>query len=85
VRGQPGAHVVVRHAGRRPDRETLAAAAQLAAFHSTARGETAAEVIYTVRRHVKRLAEGRPGQVTVRHEQVVTVRAEMPAGVVLLA
>jgi predicted ribosome quality control (RQC) complex YloA/Tae2 family protein len=85
VRGQPGAHVVVRHAGRRPDRETLVAAAQLAAFHSTVRGETAAEVIYTVRRHVKRLADGRPGQVTVRHEQVLTVRAEMPSGVILLA
>ncbi|MBK8048678.1 MAG: DUF814 domain-containing protein, partial [Anaerolineales bacterium] len=65
ARGVPGAHVVVKAAGRTPDPDTVTAAAQLAAYHSGARGERAASVIVTDRRHVHRPPGGRTGQVLV--------------------
>lgn len=78
VRGAPGSHVVIRSGGQRVSDETLRMAAQLAAYFSTLRGERAAPVSYTARRNVSRAPGGRPGQVTVRNEQTITVRAELP-------
>ena len=45
ARGVPGAHVVVRTGGRQLDESTMRCAAQLAAYHSGARGERAVDVI----------------------------------------
>lgn len=78
VRGAPGSHVVIRSGGQRVSDETLHMAAQLAAYFSTLRGERAAPVSYTKRRNVSRAPGGRPGQVTLRNEQTITVRAELP-------
>jgi predicted ribosome quality control (RQC) complex YloA/Tae2 family protein len=78
IRGMPGAHVVVRRRGSEVDDETLEAAAQLAAFYSKARGERNAEVMVTRRRAVNRIAGGRPGQVSVRNEETITVPAILP-------
>ena len=44
-RGAPGAHVVVRAAGRTISEEALRLAAQLAAYYSKLRGERAAQVV----------------------------------------
>ena len=53
-------------------------AAQLAAYYSSQRGERAVEVAFTERRFVTRVPGGRPGQVYIRDEKVVTVAAELP-------
>jgi predicted ribosome quality control (RQC) complex YloA/Tae2 family protein len=80
ARGVPGAHVVVKTAGRLPDEATIDLAAQLAAYHSGARGETRVDVIVTMRRHVHRAPGGRLGQVTVSEETVRTAPGLAPAG-----
>ena len=51
-------------------------AASLAAYYSQARTEGAADVIYSPRRNVRRVAgaAARPGLVTVRDENVIRVR-----------
>ena len=79
VRNAPGAHVVVRTAGQSPAPDTVQAAAQLAAYHSAARGERAAAVTVTRRRWVSRAPGGRTGQVVIRQEEEVQIVAgEMP-------
>lgn len=78
VRGAPGAHVVVRSGGQPLTDETLKMAAQLAGYYSSQRGERAVEVAFTRGRFVTRVPGGRPGQVYIRHEAVVTVAAELP-------
>lgn len=83
VRGAPGAHVVVRCGGRTPLAATMAAAAQLAGFYSSVRGERAVDVIVTRRRFVQRAVNGRPGQVTVQREEVIRAPAMMPEGVLI--
>lgn len=80
VRGAPGSHVVIRSGGQAVAEETLQMAAQLAAYYSSLRGERAAPVVYTERRFVSRAPGGRTGQVIVRNEAVITVRAELPEG-----
>jgi predicted ribosome quality control (RQC) complex YloA/Tae2 family protein len=81
ARGVPGAHVVIRAAGRRPDPATVQAAAQLAAHYSAARDEQAAPVIVTLRKWVRRAPGGRPGQVMVEREEVLLVPGQYPEGV----
>ena len=80
ARGAPGAHVVIRNAGRPVDEATLRMAAQLAAHYSTAREERSAAVMVTERRFVQRIAGGHPGQVSVRNEETLFVAAELPEG-----
>lgn len=81
VRGAPGAHVILRTAGAAPDERDLLAAAQLAAYHSSLRGERRVDVSVTARRWVSRAPGGRIGQVIVAQERVVSVAAEEPADV----
>jgi predicted ribosome quality control (RQC) complex YloA/Tae2 family protein len=81
VRDAPGSHVVIRNGGQPVSEETLQLAAQLAAYYSSLRGERAAVVAYTPRRNVSRAPGGRTGQVLVRQEQTITVRAELPENV----
>jgi predicted ribosome quality control (RQC) complex YloA/Tae2 family protein len=80
ARGVPGAHVVVRSGGQPLDAATLDTAAQLAAYYSQRRGDRAVPVIVTARRHVSRVAGGRPGQVHYRNEETRVVPGELPAG-----
>ncbi len=82
VRDAPGSHVVIRGRGREPDEATIQAAAQLAAYYSSLRGEKAAPVAVTRRRFVKRLPGGHTGQVTLRNERTVTVAARLPEGMI---
>jgi predicted ribosome quality control (RQC) complex YloA/Tae2 family protein len=72
VRDIPGAHVVVQVDGIVPDR-TIEQAAGLAVYFSGARNSTSAEVILTLRRHVKKVAGGPLGLVNYRNEH--TIRA----------
>ncbi|MEX1018318.1 MAG: NFACT RNA binding domain-containing protein, partial [Litorilinea sp.] len=78
ARAVPGAHVVIRNGGQTLDSETVVYAAQIAAYYSQARGERAAPVIVTPRKHITRAPGGRKGQVVVRQEETVTVRGELP-------
>ncbi len=80
ARGQPGSHVVVCTGGQAVAPETVAAAAQLAAYYSQSRGESKVPVTVTAKRHVTRLKGGRPGQVRLRKGQAdtVVVNATLP-------
>jgi predicted ribosome quality control (RQC) complex YloA/Tae2 family protein len=78
VRGAAGSHVVVRVPAQAVDEEDVRAAAQLAAYHSSVRGERMVDVIVTERRWVSHAPGGRTGQVLVAKERVVRVAAEMP-------
>jgi predicted ribosome quality control (RQC) complex YloA/Tae2 family protein len=78
ARGAAGSHVVIRVGGRRPPTATLHMAAQLAAYYSKLRGERAATVILTQRRHVTRAPGGHTGQVLVRQEETMIVPADLP-------
>ena len=80
ARGVPGAHVVVRTAGRELADEDIERAAQLAAYRSSARGDRSVDVIVTERRWVSRAPGGRPGQVLVAREQVIAVPGDAPEG-----
>lgn len=80
ARGTPGAHVVIRNAGRPVDEGTLRMAAQLAGYYSKARGERSVAVMAAERRFVQRIAGGHPGQVSVRNEETLFVAAELPEG-----
>lgn len=73
ARGIPGAHVIIKTEGLQVPDTTLRQAARLAARYSAARQEKSVAVDYTLRRYVKRVRGGRPGQVTYRHEQTLTV------------
>lgn len=73
----PGAHVVLRlGSGQSADPSDLQWAANVAAYYSKARGSTQVPVIYTERRHVRKLRGGRPGLVTFQRERVTWGRPE---------
>ncbi len=78
VRGAPGAHVIIRSGGQAVSEETLQRAASLAAFYSALRHEGQVRVDLTERRHVRRIAGGRPGMVTYRQEQTLLVTPTPP-------
>lgn len=78
IRDLPGAHVVIRNGGQSVSAESIEAAARLAAYFSSQRGERAVPVAVTQRRFVTRMAGGRPGQVHYRNEETITVPATMP-------
>lgn len=73
ARGIPGAHVIVRRAGRDPSEKAVRRAAELAAFYSSAREDKSVEVDVTRRQFVRRRPGGRPGQVTYRDETTLVV------------
>jgi predicted ribosome quality control (RQC) complex YloA/Tae2 family protein len=77
ARGVPGAHVVVRAEGQAIPDSTLEWAAGLAAYYSQGRDDTQVQVVVTRRRYVHRLKGGRPGQVTVRREQMLSIKPQM--------
>ena len=72
-----GAHVIVPlDKGQSCPAEMLVDAATLAAHFSDARGESACEVSYVERRHVRKPRKSAPGAVTFDREKILTVRVE---------
>lgn len=85
VRGQTGAHVVIRlEKGRGPDQEALLDAAHLAAHFSDARGEPSVDVAYTRVKNVRKPKGAAPGAVTYTQEKVLRLRLEADRVVRLL-
>ncbi|HLX39965.1 MAG TPA: NFACT RNA binding domain-containing protein, partial [Ktedonobacteraceae bacterium] len=71
ARGFPGAHVIIKAAGRDIPHGTIEQAASLAAYYSQARGSTTAPVDYTFQRHVRHMKGGGPGMVIYDHERTI--------------
>jgi predicted ribosome quality control (RQC) complex YloA/Tae2 family protein len=78
VRGMPGSHVVLRVEETEPDRETIRAAAAIAAYHSKARGGGSVAVTWTLARNVRKPKGARAGTVTISKESVIKVRPALP-------
>ena len=76
VRGQTGAHVVIRLGGREADQDSLLDAATLAVHFSDARGEPQAEVACTRAKYVKKGRGAAPGAVTYSQERMLHLRTE---------
>lgn len=71
ARGVPGAHVIIKAAGRDIPRSTIDQAAALAAYYSQGRGSTSVPVDYTLQRHVRHMKNGGPGMVTYEREKTI--------------
>jgi predicted ribosome quality control (RQC) complex YloA/Tae2 family protein len=78
--GVPGAHVLVKAAGRQVPPATLLEAAKVAAHFSAARSERRAEVVITDVARVRRMPGGRQGQVRHQGGQTVVVEPGVPTG-----
>jgi predicted ribosome quality control (RQC) complex YloA/Tae2 family protein len=76
ARGVPGAHVIVKAAGREIPHDTIEQAAGLAAYYSQARGTTTAPVDFTLQRHVRHMKGGGPGMVIYEKERTLYVAPE---------
>jgi predicted ribosome quality control (RQC) complex YloA/Tae2 family protein len=76
ARGVPGAHVIIKAAGRDIPRSTIDQAAALAAYYSQGRGSTSVPVDYTLQRHVHHMKNGGPGMVTYEREKTVFATPE---------
>lgn len=74
----PGAHVVIRTAGRIPGESTIHAAATLAAKFSTAAASSAVDVDWTEVQRVRKPTGGAPGYVTYKGERTLTVDPSAP-------
>lgn len=83
----PGAHVVVRTPSGELPEGTRDEAAMLAAYYSQARESANVPVIYTQRRHVKKIAGGKPGLVQYEREKTlfVTPQAAQVRGMLPMA
>lgn len=69
----PGAHVIVKTAGRAPGPRVLEAAAVLAARHSRAAQDTRVPVCYTLAQKLKKPPNSPPGKVLYKGEETVFV------------
>lgn len=78
ARDIPGSHVIIPTASGPPSEATLQWAAELAAYYSRARQEAYVDVSYTLKKHVRPIKGGGPGQVTYRNEQVLRVSPAPP-------
>ncbi len=76
ARGAPGAHVIIRHDGRRIKADLIAAAAAIAAYYSKKRDERRVLVDYTRVKYVKAIKGAGPGMVTYKNERTVTVQPQ---------
>ncbi len=76
VRGQTGAHLVIRLGGKEADQESLLDAATLAVHFSDARGEPQVEVACTRAKFVKKRRGAAPGAVTYSQERTLHLRTE---------
>lgn len=81
VRGMPGSHVILQGPeGAQADRDTIRAAAAIAAWHSKARTAGVVAVSCTEARHVTKPRGAKPGTVEIRKESVVKVQPALPQG-----
>lgn len=71
ARGAPGAHVILKLAGRPAPEETLREAASLAAWYSQLREAGSVAVDYTEARYVRHMKGGGPGMVTYERERTI--------------
>jgi predicted ribosome quality control (RQC) complex YloA/Tae2 family protein len=79
VKGLPGSHVVLQvPAGTDPDRETVKAAAAIAAWHCKKREARMVAVSATRARYVSKARGAPPGTVEVRRETVYKVKPALP-------
>jgi predicted ribosome quality control (RQC) complex YloA/Tae2 family protein len=79
VRGTPGSHVLLRARPKlEPDRDTLRAAAAVAAWHSRLRESRQVAVSCTRARYVTKPRGAPPGTVQIRKEIVLKVRPGLP-------
>ena len=94
VKGMPGSHVILRAGdpdageftsgdgasdqGREPDRDTLRAAAAIAAYHSKARNGGTVAVNWTLAKNVRKPKGAKPGTVTISRESVIKVKPALP-------
>lgn len=80
AQGVPGSHVILRTQGQPAALPDLLYAAQLAAYHSKARGEKNVPVDYTAKKHVWRPRKAAPGQVLYTQGKTLFVDAALPEG-----
>jgi predicted ribosome quality control (RQC) complex YloA/Tae2 family protein len=79
--GCPGSHVLLRwREGEEPGRDTLEAAAAIAAWHSKARKGGVVPVSCTLAANVSKPRGAEPGTVSIRKERTLKVRPGLPAG-----
>lgn len=69
----PGSHVIIRTAGKEVDDQTLAEAANLAAFYSKAKDATKVPVDYTIRKNVRKPNGSKPGMVIYENNKTVYI------------
>ncbi|WP_018465894.1 Rqc2 family fibronectin-binding protein [Calidithermus timidus] len=79
AQGIPGSHVILRTQGQPAPLPDLLFAAQLAAYHSKARGERNVAVDYTAKKNVWRPRKAAPGQVLYTGAKTLFVDAEDPS------
>ena len=82
ARGVAGSHVVLQRGGRKdnPSKETLEAAASIAAYYSKARTSGLVPVIYTEKRYVRKPRKAPPGLAVCLREKVLMVEPKLPTG-----
>lgn len=78
ARERTGAHVIVRDAPDPVPDDLLRGAAQLAAYYSDGRTDTAVDVDVTRARNVRKIPGGPPGRVTYRNFETVRVEPRLP-------
>jgi predicted ribosome quality control (RQC) complex YloA/Tae2 family protein len=71
ARGVPGAHVIIKSAGREVPRHTIELVAKVAAYYSGGRGSTTVPVDFTLQRHVRHMKGGGPGMVIYEREHTL--------------
>ncbi|TNF26840.1 MAG: DUF814 domain-containing protein, partial [Deltaproteobacteria bacterium] len=76
ARDVSGSHVVVRAGGGPISSETLLDAALLAAWHSKSRGDGVIDVMWTERKHVRKVRGAAPGLVTASGTRNLAVRED---------
>lgn len=78
ARGTPGAHVILRSAGRSVRHDEILQAAAIAAHFSRGRTSGTVAVDFTRRRHVRKPRGARPGVVLYDREETVRVAPALP-------
>lgn len=78
ARGLPGAHVIIKSAGRAVPEQTIAEAAGLAAYFCQAREEHAVEIDYARRSVVRRIRGAPPGLVSYQAEGTLRAQPQPP-------
>ena len=73
----PGSHVIVRTDGKTPPDQTIAEAANLAAYYSKARASSMIPVDYTARRNVKKPGGAKPGMVIYETYRTAYITPDM--------